>query len=379
MTAAMPTNDTRTILAHRRAWLQELSREHWRISTSHRVALATPVMEISTNQGSWGSWTAADRTLRIAARLIEEHSWEVVRSVLKHEMAHQIVSEIFRSAEGHGPLFAKACDMLGVPAEFRNASGDLPRTLPTLHEKAHGGREGALFAKVEKILALAGSSNEHEAQLAMEKANQLLTRHNLDRFRLATANSYDCLIINHKKKRIENYQRRICAILSRHFFVRIVLADLYDAKQCCAHKTIEILGSRENVLIADYVYHFLLSRMESSWAAFRRTGAAAGRKRSYCLGLLDGFAAKLAAGEEKNSEMPRSADGENLSVLVCAADQVLTRFIHQRHPRLSRRSHAPATVFCREYQAGKIDGEKIVLHKGVENHDGNRGKQLALP
>lgn len=361
----------------RRAWLLQLYREHRQISLLHRLHLSTPIIEISAASTYWGSWQSAGGTIRISSRLIELHTWDVVINVLKHEMAHQAVSELFHSREGHGDLFARACDMLGVPDGFREAGGDLPRSLPTIHEKAQKSPQHALLLKIEKILALARSSNEHEAQLAMEKANQLITRYNLARVTTENDTGYDCIIINHKKKRIENYQRRICAVLSRHFFVRIVLADLYDPDLCCSHKTIEILGARENVLTAEYVYHFLLSRMESFWEEFRRRNQTGGnRKRSYCLGLLDGFDAKLTAGEQENAVTPKATAGQNISALVCEADRGLSLFIRRRHPRLARRSHAGAGVSRREYEAGRQDGDKLVLHKVMENHDGNRGKML---
>lgn len=369
--------NTEKINSRKRSWLLQLYREHRQISLLHRVKLTTPIIEISDAVSSWGSWQQATSTIRIASRLIETHTWDVVINVLKHEMAHQAVSEVFRSREGHGGLFDQACDMLGVPADFRTSGGDLPRVLPSIYEKAEKTPEHALLAKIEKILALARSSNEHEALLAMEKANQLITKYNVARLATETDSGYDCIIINHRKKRIETHQRKICAILSRHFFVRIVLADLFDAEKCASHKTIEIIGARENVLTAEYVYYFLLSRMASSWREFRRANNTAGRrKRSYCLGLLDGFAAKLAAGEQKRADTPVPAAGESISALICDADHGLNLFIRQRHPRLARRSHRAANVFSQEYEAGQRDGRKLVLHKGVENHDGNRGKML---
>ncbi len=355
----------------------QLYREHRHISLQHGVKLTAPIIEITTASTYWGSWQPAGSTIRISARLIETRTWDVVINILRHEMAHQAVSEIFRSREGHGSLFTRACDMLGVPPEFRGSGGDLPRALPTIQERAEKSTEHTLLLKIEKILALAQSSNEHEAQLAMEKANRLITKYNLARVAPENDNGYDCIIINHKKKRIENFQRRICAILSRHFFVRIILADLFDAEQCCSHKTIEILGARENVLTAEYVYLFLLSRMESSWQSFRRANKAGGRqKRSYCLGLLEGFGAKLADSEKDSNIAAFAPEGKNISSLVCNADQGLTLFIRQRHPRLTTKTYSAASVFRHEYEAGRQDGQKLVLHKGLGTHDGNRGKLL---
>jgi hypothetical protein len=363
----------------RRAWILQLYREHERICWQYGVRLAPPVIIISDSSSTWGTWQPALRTISISAGLIRLHTWDVVLHILKHEMAHQIVSELFAGRDAHGDSFDRACDLLGLPCEFRGASGDLPRFIPDPAARADRSPQHQLLAKIEKLLALAESANEHEALLAMEKANQLIAKYNISRIEERRLSDYDCIIINPGKKRIENYQRRICAILTNHFFVRVILSDLFDAKLCCTHKTIELLGTRENVLMANYVYSFLLARMESLWRQYQRTHTTTGRrKHSYCLGVADGFHRKLSARQETFPGQPatRTGGGASLSVQVCDNDQGLARFIRQRYPRLSHRTSAAAGVSLSEYEAGCRDGGNLTLHKGLAGNDGFLGKML---
>ncbi|MBI4792188.1 MAG: DUF2786 domain-containing protein [Deltaproteobacteria bacterium] len=362
-----------------RAWVLQLYREHERICWQYGVKLSPPVIEISDSTTTWGSWHPAVRMIRISAGLIRLYAWDVVLNILKHEMAHQLVSELFASRDAHGAPFDRACDMLGLPREFRGASGDLPRTIPDLAERARVSSHHHLLVKIEKLLALAESGNEHEALLAMEKANQLMVKYNISRIEERRQSEYDCIIINPKKKRIENYQRKICAILTSHFFVRIILSDLFDADLCCTHKTIEILGARENVLMAHYVYSFLLVQIDCLWQQYQRTHTTTGRqKRSYCLGVADGFHRKLSAQQEKNVEQSKAParGGPSLSVLVCNNDQGLVRFIRQRYPRLAHRTSAAVRVSLSEYEAGCRDGGNLTLHKGIAGHAGFLGRML---
>lgn len=362
-----------------RAWVLQLYKEHERICWQYGVRLSIPVIEISDSTTTWGSWHPAVRMIRISAGLIRLYTWDVVLNILKHEMAHQIVSELFAGRDAHGGPFDRACDMVGLPPEFRGASGDLPRIIPDLATRAGAGPHHHLLAKIEKLLALAESGNEHEALLAMEKANHLIAKYNISRIEQRRQSEYDCIIINPRKKRIENYQRKICAILTSHFFVKIILSDLFDADLCCTHKTIEILGARENVLMAHYVYSFLQAQMDCLWQQYQRTHATTGRqKRSYCLGVADGFHRKLAAQQKKAAGQPASPGGgrTSLSVLVCDNDQGLVRFIRQRFPRLSHRTSAAARVSLSEYEAGCRDGGNLTLHKGITGNDGFRGRML---
>ena len=355
-----------------RNWLLQLHKEHERICWQFKVSLAAPIIEINNSSASWGSWHPTSRTLKISKNLITLHTWDVVIHVLKHEMAHQVVSELFQGREKHGPLFNKACELLGVPLQFRGASGDLPKILPDIHERALKSPHQKMLVKIEKLLALADSANEHESLLAMEKANNLIGRYNIERVELAQKAQYDSVIISHRKKRIENYQRRICSILSKHFFVKVIMSDLYDAGTCCTHKTIEIFGTSENVVIAHYVYHFLLSQLDFLWHRFKRHNKTTGRqKRSYWLGVLDGFDGKLS--KQKENVL---ASNKNLNALICLDDRALTHFIGLTYPRLTSRKTNPARVHLTEFQAGQIDGKKLKLKKGLNSHDGNQGKML---
>ncbi|MBI5557413.1 MAG: DUF2786 domain-containing protein [Deltaproteobacteria bacterium] len=361
------------------AWVLQLYKEHERTCWQYGIKLSVPIIEISNSSSTWGSWHPAGKTIKISAKLIELHSWDVVIHLLRHEMAHQVVSEIFSSHDAHGASFHKACEMLGLPREFRGRSGDLPRIMEDLTTRAMRGPHHNLLVKVEKLLALATSGNEHEALLAMEKANALIAKYNIRRLEQHWQSGYDSIIINHRKSRIENYQRKICAILTNHFFVKIILSDLFDAGLCRTHKIIEILGASENVLMASYVYSFLLAQMDSLWRQFQLNHATTGRqKRSYCLGVLDGFAAKLEAQEQKETAgSVASVSGPMpLSVLVCNNDPGLDRFLIQRYPRLSRKKFAAATVHRKEYEAGCRDGRELNLHKGLTHEEGFQGRLL---
>jgi len=362
-----------------RSWIMQLYHEHEKICWQYGVKISVPVIEISNNSATWGSWHAETRTLKISARLIQEYSWDVVLNILKHEMAHQIGTEIFHTRDVHGAEFDKACDMIGVPLEFRGASGAIPRIICDIHEKTDKYRKHRILGKVEKLLALADSRNEHEAMSAMEKANLLIAKYNLDRIKRSLPDTYECIIINQKKKRIENYQRKICSILTNYFFVKIVLSDLYDPTLDCKHKTIEILGTTENVLIANYVYFFLLDRMHFLWDQFRlKNRATTKQRRSYFLGVLEGFARKLEGDKADNSGQGKNVDHiyPPLSVQVCNSDVGLIRFMQKRHPRISHKKFLAARVFLNEYEAGCGDGKKLTLHKGISCNEDFKGKML---
>ena len=363
-----------------RAWVSELLREHAAICWQYGVDLARPILEISSARREWGSWDVASRTLRISAHLIETYSWDITLSVFKHEMAHQIVTDLFGAANGHGPLFEKACHMIGVPHEFRGTGGDLPRRIVDFRNQKVASENMRMLEKVRKLLSLARSQNENESFLAMNKANELIEKYNIKRVEEDRNVHFVYAIINHRKKRIENYQRRICLILQDHFFVDVIYSRLYDATDCQTYRTIELLGTIENVRIAEYIYYFLLNQMEWLWKRQRQKPGSGmtGNKRSYRLGVLKGFHDKLdqEAKERRCHYAPGANNQETLSVLICARDPELNAFRSMRFPRLTRLRSRGASVHYATFKAGVTDGERIRIHKGIEHKDGYRGSLL---
>ena len=213
----------------------------------------------------------------------------------------------------------------------------------------------------------------------MEMAGRLLKRYNVreqDR-----QNNYVYSIINGKRKRIEGYQRRIILILKKYFYVDALSSSLYDPLSDETHKTFEIFGKKENVEIAEYCYHFLEKKLSSLWqqncAGFNGNKRIA--KKSYYLGLLQGFCDKLSLQEKSGSCPPLNplrSEPSTSSELVVVADAALKRFIHARYPRISNRSMGNAKIYRETYDKGITTGRTLVIHKGITGTAGNDGKLL---
>ncbi len=167
--------------------------------------------------------------------------------------------------------------------------------------------------------------------------------------------------------------------------MKVVTASLYDPLQDAHHKTIEIFGRQENVAIAEYCYAFLAGQLASLWRQNRsRIGGKGIRARnSYYLGLLQGFHDKLLAQEALTARpLPekRATEGSGnreMAVLIQAEEKALDRFVGMRFPRLRRRSGSGAMIFRETYELGRMDGGRIVLHKGVAEQGREQGLLLS--
>ena len=98
-----------------RAWTDRLYSEYEDILYHYNLRLLKPVIRIEPLTKDWGNWNPETRSITLAHRLIEQHPWDIVVEVLKHEMAHQLADERLGGYESaHGVIFRDACRMLGV-------------------------------------------------------------------------------------------------------------------------------------------------------------------------------------------------------------------------------------------------------------------------
>lgn len=351
------------------AWLSQLAREYSDICYQHGVRLQPPILAISRDTRQLGTWSSADRRLSLSHTLIITHPWNLTLQVLKHEMAHQMCSELHgREDAGHGPLFREACSRLGLDAPFHRASADLDEGLASLGQgPAATGQGQQIIDKVRKLLALGGSDNEHEAALAVQRAGELLARYRLDFDALAEDEGLVHRTINTGGRTLPVHRKSICSILETCFAVRVICASLYEPLANLSFKTIELLGREEEVAVAEHCYHFLENRLQVLWQQSRRGFSGNGRiaKKSYYLGLLAGFRETLERSR-RGSAGPNRTSNPPTDLPALRAEQRLEDFVAFRFPRLRQMRGKSTTMHGEAYRQAVAAGRKLTLHRPMD-------------
>lgn len=355
-------------------WTEQLYREYDHVLFQHGLRLKRPVIVVRDLGARWGLWNGETRTLSLAERLVREYPWSVVVEIMKHEMAHQLVQEQSGNRPlPHGREFQEACRRLGLPAWAASATGAIPHDHDGWRHQRADTEEERLLQKAEKLLALAASDNEHEAVLAMQRVRELYAKHNLDQVRRGDASGMVYALIHLRKKRIENEHSHVGAILGEHFFVRVIFGKLFDATDLCEYAVMELMGTRDNVLMAEYVHAFVLRQAEGLWQDYRRrTGKPQRFRRSYLAGLLTGFEAKL---RDESAPVAGEPSRRESRALMEVHDRRLEAYAHERHPKLQTRRSSGPTREADSYTAGHADGRKLSVHRPI---GGEGGEPLRL-
>jgi hypothetical protein len=314
--------------------------------TLFRSALRTPTFELSDATGRLGRWVGTLRTLELARTLLSDHGWGVLVEVLKHEMAHQYADEVLgvRDEAPHGPTFRRLCAERGIDPRAAGA--------PRMERAA----EEHVLERVAKLLALAESPNEHEAQAAMSAAQRLMLKHNLETLTRDTRPVYDFRHLGAPSGRIGESQRLLAQILAEHFFVEVIWVPVWRPLEGRRGSVLEVCGSPENLELAEYVHAFVNHTGERLFREYRAAdGRRGARERErFLAGLMAGFREKLESERKKS----RAAG------LVWRGDGALHDFFRGRHPHIRMTRHATHSG-TEAYARGKEAGRRLVVHRGV--------------
>jgi hypothetical protein len=263
-------------------------------------------------------------------------------------MAHQYVDEFLkiRGETAHGETFRRVCAERGIDA--RAAGVPVPSTADVEADRA--------LDKIRKLLALAGSPNQHEAEIAMRKAHELMLRHNIEVAATRIERSYEVRHLGDPRKRGTRVESEIAALLSELFFVKVIRVPVYVPQEARSGLVYEIAGTHANVEMASHVWAFLLATAARLWAENRNDARVrGGRDRLiYQSGVIGGFRDKLLA----------ERTGLKQTGLVWVGDRDLDRFYRARHPHLTTRRHNVRINGA--HAAGREAGRTVVLHKPVE-------------
>ena len=337
--------------------------------TYFKDVLRKPVLRLSSTRERLGQWNGELRSLEISRTLVLERPWVEVLEVLKHEVAHQFVCECLRVNEtAHGPTFRDVCERLGIDARATGSASVEHSTGPADDDPA-----SRTVDRIRKLLALAQSPNQHEAEAAATAARRLMLKLNIEVEqatgpRAAERRRYGHRHLGRPSGRILEHDRRLANILTKYFFVECLWIPVYRPLEGKRGSVLEICGLEANLVMAEHVHAFVSATATRLWTEYARdSGRSSNRDRqAFLAGVMRGFDAKLAAQTQELQEQG----------LVWVPTAELRRYFHRRHPKIqtvyrggARRNDA--------FAEGHRAGSEIVLSQPVESGpSGERPKAL---
>lgn len=224
-----------------------------------------------------------------------------------------------------------------------------------------------IVEKVQKLLALSESSNSHEAELAMLKAQELLVKHKLSlrevkEFKIINSAIKETItkITFTKAKWKANLAQLIADNFSCYLF--------FKTRQT---NTITFFGREEDVVVCNIILEYAIDCIGSAaktlkYQYIREGYSTKGLENDYALGFIIGLGQKFEEQKRANQEWG----------LVLVKDKEVTEAYGQKKFKKSINTNPKYHGHTEVYEKGKEDGERFSISDKITQ--GETEENLAL-
>lgn len=230
-----------------------------------------------------------------------------------------------------------------------------------------------ILQKLEKLIALSGSTNEHEANLAMEKAIELATLHNIELSRVSVNCSADQIEkseLEVNAARLPVTQKFVSDIIKKFFEVEIITGGNRNSG-----RKVYFIGKKDKIEFAQFLNTYLTNTFFNLWYKFYKNNPGLTVKtarESYFCGLWQGLSKKLT-DMKTATENTVSADLQsNYSLMMINSAEMLKTAITKYFPNVVYRKAKSVNYYNSDVaNRGFDDGQNIEVHSGLTDRPTN--------
>lgn len=341
----------------------------WVLDDEHKRMMKKPLFCLKNMRRRLAYWSGSKKEICLSRKLVYHFTWDTVRDVLFHEMAHQLAETVLGADKEspHGPLFQKACRLLRAnpkAAEIYPASNRLSgHTAIAPKDK--------IMLLVKKLMALAESKNRYEAEAAMLKAHELIKKFHLKRISEEPDREFISIFLGKPALRHFREAYHLAHLIQDFYFVEGIWVSAYVMDKRKMGRVLEISGTPQNIKLAHYVYDFVNHYINAQWRQYnRKNNLNRYRKIDFAVGIIEGFRSKLLQHNQKQVE------NDAKHALITTDDPLLKQYMAYKYPHTVSFRRSASNHDETIYRDGKRIGKQMVIHKGIAEKGENQRRLL---
>lgn len=299
-----------------------------------------------------GYFDSRSYELGLSKKLMYQAKNEVLKNVLRHELAHFMCYLLYGPKILHGEEFHNVCRSFGWGPEVYGAYANVDAENNKIEDK--NVETEKLLLRLKKLLALATSDNIHERELATLKANQLLLEHNLD----LAKSSQDTEEVVYVKRVLEDTRKNAKHIAIYEILKTFFVSPVFNHGRGIFY--LEVIGDKTNVELADYVANFLNIELEAIWNETKKENPklkGMASKNSFLKGVAKGYVLKI--------EKQKSSIASGLELV--AIEKNIQRHLNIVYPRIGHSSQAAGIHNADAHSAGIKKGSNLSIKPGISS------------
>ncbi|MFA6237482.1 MAG: SprT-like domain-containing protein [Bacteriovorax sp.] len=277
---------------------------------------------------------------------------EVLKNILRHELAHFICYLMYGPRVLHGEEFHDCCRSFGWGAEVFSAYANLENENAKVQDESR--HSDKLLARLKKLLALASSDNIHERELATLKANQLLLEHNLDLTKSSSGDEETVYV----KRVLESTRKSAKHVAIYEILKTFFVSPVFNHGRGIFY--LEVIGDKTSVLMADYVAGFLDREMELIWHETKKENprlSGTSDKNSFFKGVSKGYIEKI---EKQKSTIATGSE-------LVSIEKNLQKYLRIAYPRIGHSSLPTGKHNADAHSAGQIKGSNLSIKPAINS------------
>lgn len=216
-----------------------------------------------------------------------------------------------------------------------------------------------IIDKVKKLLALSKSSNEHEAGLALENANKLLMKHNLEMADIDEVSLSDIIEENDLilGKRIMSWKIDLLNAVMRLNGCQILMHRVRNG-----NKRISAIGKKHNIEVSIFMYDYLIKTMDRTLKEKQKDDVI--DPFSYRMGFCSAISRKV---NEILQERERNKNDFNdaCTALVVLDKALVNQFMNEKYKNIKEEKSKTSYKDRMSFMQGHIAGENTGLNSQV--------------
>jgi hypothetical protein len=286
----------------------------------------------------------------ISKKLMYQAFDETLRNIIRHELAHYIAFILYGADLGHSEKFNQLCRDLSWGENVYRAYSNLEIENSEVSKVNASNIE--LMNKIKKLLALASSDNIHESEIATTKANALLLEYNLSMINQIESEDTEVFV-----SRILETSKKTAKLIAIYEILKtFFVSPVFNHGKKNVY--LEIVGTLENVEIAEYVANFLDLELDRLWRE-------AQIKNSNLKGLVakNSFMRGIAAGYVEKINSVQKVENKNALILI---KQNQNAHLNMVYSRLGSSYSRDLKNDSQAKSAGYNQGQNLSIRPGLK-------------
>ena len=225
--------------------------------------------------------------------------------------------------------------------------------------------------KIKKLLSLADSTSEHEAEIAMKRANELMKKYSIDEMSVrGMPNETDIEGIEFHLNGTQQWDSSLYYAIAKAFS-----CTCFQYNRSGGKRRVKIYGTSKNRMVVSMIYDYAIKTLENIYIKAKKdyikkykVNTSRSFTHSFKKGVAYGMCDALKKIEEANKkDIETSYGGISFALVFQNSSQLSRKKMYDENPRLKKSTANVSITNSNAYRDGFEKGKNVSFNNQVKS------------